>query len=94
MGGVLSNDHLPDLLAYANLIVHAAWCYEGSGWQVYDRNFRQQAEALRLKKWADTNASLWTMAFFQAKPAEHCTLYISLDHHLGYVQPQNIYNFR
>ncbi len=75
---VKAPDRVPDLLAYCAL--HAARQFEGNAWQLYDRNFRQQATALKLVKWAEVNTSLWTMACSQAKAASHCTLCMSLEH--------------
>ena len=60
---VILCDHIfcvPDLLAYASLIISAARRFKGSGWQVYDANFRSQAAANSLTVWAQTNSSLWT----------------------------------
>lgn len=73
-------DRVSDLLAYSTLIVHAARQFEGDAWQVYDRNYRQQAAALQLTKCSEVNTSLWTLAFSQAKAAPHCPHCMSLEH--------------
>lgn len=75
-----SPERVPDLLAYSTLIVHAARQFEGDAWLIYDRNYRQQAAAMQLTKWAEVNTSLWTLAFSQAKPAPHCSHCMSVDH--------------
>ena len=35
---------VPDLLAYASLIISAARRFKGNGWQVYDANFRNKQQ--------------------------------------------------
>ena len=41
-----------DLLAYASLIVHAAWKFKGEGWLQYDKFFRKNAEVHPGIRWA------------------------------------------
>ena len=71
---------VPDLLAYASLIISAARRFKGNGWQVYDANFRSQAAANSLTVWAQTNSSLWTTVFSTAEAVDHCTHCLSVDH--------------
>ncbi len=73
-------DRAHDLLAYASTIVHAARKYKGDGWATYDRNFRKRAAAHPREKWGELNTPLWTLAFCNAEPKEHCNLCFSLDH--------------
>lgn len=54
---------VPNLLAYASLIISAARHFKGNGWQVYDANFRSQAAVNGLTVWAQTNSLLWTTIF-------------------------------
>ena len=72
--------HVPDLLAYASLIISAARRFKGNGWQVYDANFRSQAAANSLTVWAQTNSSLWTTVFSTTEAVDHCTHCLSVDH--------------
>ena len=69
-----------DLLAYASLIVHAARKFKGEGWLQYDKFFRKYAEVHPGIRWAEANASLWTLAFCGAQPHPHCELCFSVDH--------------
>ena len=72
---------VPDLLAYASLIISAATRhFKGNGWQVYDANFRSQAAVNSLTVWAQTNSSLWTTVFSTAEAFNHCTCCLSVDH--------------
>ena len=69
-----------DLLAYANLIVHAGRQFRGNQWQIYDTNFRQMAAARKSANWANIDSYIWAMAFAHAQPAAHCTSCLGLDH--------------
>ena len=71
---------VPDLLAYASLIVRASRMYQGDGWAHYDRTFRKKAAAFPGKSWREVDGSLWTMAFCHAKPRDHCEHCFSIDH--------------
>ena len=71
---------ITDLLAYSSLIVQAHRKYSGDNWQVYDRNFRQQAAARQPLLWAHIDPGLWTMAFANATANQHCQWCLSLDH--------------
>ncbi len=73
-------ERVADLLAYANLIVHASRKFKGEGWLQYDRNFRKSAEVHPGIRWAEANTSLWTLAFCNAQPRPHCELCFSIDH--------------
>ena len=67
---------IPDLMAYMDIIIYAAWRFKGDEWGVYDSNFHRQAAALRLPKWADVNPSLWTMAFSNAVAKDQASAWI------------------
>ena len=73
-------NRVPDLLAYSSLIVHAARKFEGDGWQVYDRNFRRAATNKPHLKWGEIHTTFWSLAFVNAKPREHCSLCLSINH--------------
>ena len=75
-----NSDRVPDLLAYASLIISAARRFKGNGWQVYDAKFHSQAAANSLTVWAQTNSSLWTTVFSTAEAFNHCTRCLSVDH--------------
>ena len=71
---------ITELLAYLSLIVQAHRKYSGDNWQVYDRNFRQQAAAQQPLLWAHIDPGLWTMAFVNVTAKQHCQWCLSLDH--------------
>ena len=71
---------ITDLLAYSSLIVQAHRKYSGDNWQVYDRNFHQQAAARQPLLWAHIDPGLWTMAFANATANQHCQWCLSLEH--------------
>lgn len=73
-------ERVADLLAYASLVIHAARKYKGDGWMQYEKNFRRYAEVHPGIRWAETNPSIWTMAFCSAQPHPHCELCFSIDH--------------
>ena len=73
----------PDLLAYMGVILYAARRYEGEEWRMYDANFRKQAAAVGVSKWAEVNPSLWTMAFSNAVASDYCSHCLSIDHKSG-----------
>ncbi len=72
-------EQVTDLLAYASLIIHAARKFKGDAWLQYDKNFRRYAEVHPSIQWAETNPSIWTMAFCNAQPRPHCELCFSID---------------
>jgi hypothetical protein len=82
IGVVVQQDpsRVQELLAYASLVVHAARKYKGEGWATYDRNFRKRAAAHPGEKWGELNMPLWTLAFCNAQPRDHCSICLSLDH--------------
>lgn len=71
---------IPDLLAYASLIINEARWFKGNGWQVYDTNFRSQAAASKISIWAQTNSLLWTTIFSSAEAFDHCSYCVSVNH--------------
>ena len=69
-----------DLLTYASLVVHAARKYKGERWTVYDKNFRKRAASHPGEKWGELDTSLWTLAFCNTEPREHCDVCLGIDH--------------
>ena len=64
-----------DLLGYQHLILQAHLEYDGDGWMVYDRRFRQIAATLPGTPWARRDGDLWnaTLGSSPRKPyCRHC----------------------
>lgn len=49
-------------MVYMGIIIYAAQRFEGDEWRVYDANFRKQAVALHLPKWAAHHFGQWHSA--------------------------------
>ena len=49
---------LPQMLAYANMIIQAQLQFSGDGWLTYDRMFRTAAATGRDTEWRKVDASL------------------------------------
>lgn len=71
---------IQDLLSYQTLIIEASLEYQGDGWMGYDRRFRQRAATTPSLAWANTDPTLWNMAFAGQASASRCRHCFSLSH--------------
>ena len=70
-----------DRLAYARLIIHQAQQHGGSGWQAYDRVFRQQAALDSTLPWNQLHPGIQASTMFGGQgQSSFCTLCRGLDH--------------
>ena len=71
---------IQDLIGYQTLIIEASLEYQGDSWIGYDRRFRQRAATNPNLVWANTDSTLWNLAFARqasASRSRHCS---SLSH--------------
>ena len=72
-----------ELAAYGQIILHLARKHGGSGWIMYDKQFRQQRAAGALFPWTDINPSLMAATVFGPSGDRHdrtCSLCLAPDH--------------
>ena len=72
---------VPEFMAYMSTIIKCSKRFEGLGWLTYDRAFRRKAATLKNLHWAQTDGTLFSLAFTgKAKQASVCDLCFSSNH--------------
>ena len=71
---------IQDLLGYQTLIVEASLEYQGDSWVGYDRRFRQRAATNPSLLWANTDPTLWNLAFSGQARVSRCRHCFILSH--------------
>ena len=83
MAAKVDHKETRDLAAYGMLILHLARKHTGSGWLVYDRQFRQHQAAGANLPWADISPSLMAATVLSqagSGPGRSCSLCLAADH--------------
>ena len=69
--------HIQDLLGYQT---QPSLEYQGNGWLGYDWQFWQRVAANPALVWANTDTTLWNLAFAEQASASHCHHCFCLSH--------------
>ena len=68
------------MLAYARPDSACSQEVQGGRLATHDRNFGKWVAVHPGEKWGELNTPLWTLAFCNAEPREHCSMCLSLNH--------------
>lgn len=72
---------VPEFMAYMSMIIKCHKRFDGMGWLSYDRAFRRKAATLKNLNWAQTDSTLFSLAFTgRAKQMHSCDLCFSTNH--------------
>ncbi len=77
MASQTSHEETRDMAAYAMIIIRLSRKHSGSGWLLYDKQFRQHVTAGSTLPWADINASLMAATVLSHagdRPCQSCSL--------------------
>ena len=83
MASRTSHEETRDMAAYAMIIIRLSRKHSGSGWLLYDKQFRQHVTAGSTLPWADINASLMAATVLSHagdRPCQSGSLCLGGDH--------------